>query len=82
MAITEFAVLAVVQLLLYLAERGASDYYIEPLPFYHVEGSMLYQLLTLLVNVLGLYMFHRISKKMCIDPVLFAVALHCVTEID
>lgn len=43
---------------------------------------MLFSLPTSSVNFLSHFGFYRISKTMRMDPVLIALAFHCVTKID
>lgn len=74
LTISELAVLAVVQSLLYAAERAATDYSVGLLRFDHVEGSMIFWLATAIWNILTHFDFYRAAKPERIDPVLVALA--------
>lgn len=43
---------------------------------------MSFRLSTSLANILNQLGFHKVSWETCMDPVLFALAFHCLNEID
>lgn len=80
--IFELAALPAMQFLLYTAYGAAPDYCVGSLHFEHVNGRMLFWLLSPLVNVLRHFGFYKIAERMRMDPVLAALAFHQMTEVD
>lgn len=73
--------LASVQFLQHAVGGAEQDDYIGSLQFNHMGGGMLLLSTTSLVDILSHFWFYRNAKKMGKEPVLFALALHGVTDI-
>lgn len=76
LAISMFIILDSVQFLLYVADCAAAGYPLGSLRLENVGGEMLYQLSTLLGNVLILFRQCKIAKKMHGRSVLAFSAFH------
>lgn len=82
LVIFEFAMTVAVYFLLYATKEAVPDYNVGYPRFDYVGGAMLFWLPFSLVNVLSHFGFCKISEKMCMDPVLAALASRRVTEVD
>lgn len=82
LTISEFAVLAGIQFLLYAAEGAAPDYFVGSFLFYHVGGGILFRLPTPIRNFLRHFGFYTVAERMRRDPALVVLALYRVTEIE
>lgn len=80
--LSKIAFLAGVQLILYAVYVAAPSYYVRSLQSDHVEGDMLLQLPNALVRMLSHFGFYRISVRMRLDPVLVALVVYGVFEVD
>lgn len=70
--ISEFAVLACIQFLLYASDGAAPGYFVGSLRLEHACGSIL----------LRLPRIYNVTEKLCIDPVLVALTFYRVAVID
>lgn len=74
LVLSEFAVPANVQFLLYDVEGALPDYIVGSLCFKLVRCAILIWLPISLVNILGPFGFYEVAKKMSMDPVLVSFA--------
>lgn len=79
--ISEFAVLAGVQFLLYTAEDVAPDYFAGSLCFKHVGGGMFFRFPTSVWNVRSHFLFYKVAVWMCMDLNAVTLAFHVVSRL-
>lgn len=82
LAFLEFVVLTGAWVPLYTAEGAALNYLIGSLQFDSVKDGKLSCLPTALVNILTGFGDYRIAESICMDPVLIALVLPRVYEVD
>lgn len=82
LAISELAILAGFQFLLYATEGGAPDYSVGSLRLNNVGCTMLFWLPSLIRIILSYFSFYKAAERMRMDQILVVLAFHHVTEVD